>query len=180
MKIQDTKFDDVKIIEFNRHLDDRGFFSEIYKETVFDGFKIPPFVQDNLSFSSRGTIRGLHWQRSPWAQGKLVTCLTGQIYDVVVDIKVDSPTFGQYLGTELTESKPSALWVPPGYAHGFQALEDNTRVVYKVTSYWNSGSESSLNFNDPALGIDWRNLPPLVSPKDLESPYLKDLKLHRD
>ena len=180
MKIQDTIFSDVKIIKFDRHLDDRGFFSEIYKEIVFDEFGIPPFIQDNLSLSSRGTIRGLHWQRSPWSQGKLITCLTGKIYDVAVDIKVNSPTFGQHIGLELSESKPFALWVPPGYAHGFQALEDNTRVVYKVTSYWNSGSECSLNFNDPALEIDWRSIKPLVSLKDLESPYLKDLELNRD
>ena len=178
MKIQDTKFSDVKIIEFNRHIDDRGFFSEIYKQKVFDEFRIPPFVQDNLSLSSRGTIRGLHWQMAPWAQGKLVTCLTGEIYDVIVDIKIDSPTFGQHLGIELTETKPFALWVPPGYAHGFQALKDDTRVVYKVTSYWNADSECSLNFNDPALQIDWFDIPPLVSLKDQESPFLIDLKLN--
>ena len=167
--VEVTAIPDVKIVRATRFLDERGFFTETYKESEYLEIGLPRFVQDNLSESSKGVIRGLHWQEIPHGQGKLVSCLSGSILDVAVDIRKESPTFGKHVAVELTSNEQIALWVPEGFAHGFQALEDGTRVHYKVTNYWNQNSEKSVNPLSPSLGIKWRINSPLISEKDNKS-----------
>ena len=177
IKVEETGIPDVKIIRGKRFLDDRGFFSETYKESDYLEIGIPKFVQDNMSESSKGVIRGLHWQESPHGQGKLVTCMTGSILDVAVDVRKGSSTFGQHVSVELNSNEQISLWVPEGFAHGFQALEDYTRVHYKVTNYWNKESEKGLRFDDPNLGIGWKKIPAIISEKDTELPTLVNLQV---
>ena len=128
-----------------RHQDERGYFSQIYQSNDFSELGLPIFVQDNLSKSSKGVFRGLHWQEAPYAQGKLVTCINGSIIDFIVDIRENSPTFMEHLAIPLGAETLASLWVPPGFAHGFLSLEDNTLVNYKVDNFWNRESERSLN-----------------------------------
>ena len=172
IKIEDTAITEIKVIIGARFYDERGFFTETYNEKDYKEIGIPRFVQDNLSLSSKGVIRGLHWQDSPFGQGKLVSCISGSILDVAVDIRSKSPTFGEYVLMELSGNEAKALWIPEGFAHGFQSLEDSTRVHYKVTNYWNKNSERSLFFADPEISIPWADIPPLVSEKDQNSPKL--------
>lgn len=146
--MQVSKFDieGPLLIEGVRHHDNRGFFSETYQKEKFLALDIPEFVQDNLSHSARGVFRGLHWQESPHGQGKLVTCLAGEIVDFVVDVRADSPTFLEQLAIPLSASKLVSVWVPEGFAHGFLSLQDDTVVQYKVTNYWHKDSERSLSY----------------------------------
>lgn len=174
IQVEKTAIPGITIIRANRFYDDRGFFAETYKESEYLNLGIPEFVQDNMSESSRGVIRGLHWQESPFGQGKLVTCLTGAILDVAVDVRKGSKTFGNHVAIELNSHEQIALWIPEGFAHGFQALEDRTRVHYKVTNYWNKESEKSLNPLDPSLGIKWPIGEHLMSEKDLKAPNLSE------
>jgi dTDP-4-dehydrorhamnose 3,5-epimerase len=175
IKIEPTSISEVKIIKYVRFSDERGFFCEIYKDSDFLEAGIPKFVQDNLSQSSRGVIRGLHWQVAPFGQGKLVSCIKGSILDVAVDLRADSSTYGHHISVELTEFEPMSLWIPEGFAHGFQALEDNTRVSYKVTNYWNKEAERAVRYDDPNLRIQWHDIPVKVSEKDLQAPNLREL-----
>ena len=175
IEVQETEIPEVKIIRVKRFHDERGFFTETYKESEYLEVGLPKFVQDNLSESSKGVIRGLHWQESPYCQGKLVSCLTGSILDVAVDIRKDSQTFGKHIAVELNSREQIALWVPQGFAHGFQALEDGTKVLYKVTNYWNKESENSLRFDDPLVNISWFNIKQILSDKDLDAPYLRNI-----
>lgn len=175
IQVEETAIPDVKIIRANRFHDNRGFFTETYKESEYLDLGVPKFVQDNMSESSKGVIRGLHWQASPFGQGKLVTCLTGSILDVAVDVRKGSKTYGNHVAVELNSNEQIALWVPEGFAHGFQALEDGTRVHYKVTNYWNKDSEKSLNPFDSKVGIFWPIATSLLSEKDQEAPQLSEL-----
>lgn len=175
IQVEETFIPEVKIIRGTRFHDERGFFTETYKEAEYLEAGIPRFVQDNLSESSKGVIRGLHWQTAPYNQGKLVSCLSGAILDVAVDIREESPTFGQHVSVELNSKEAISLWVPEGFAHGFQSLEDETRVFYKVTNYWEKSSERSLLYSDSDISIPWRNLEPVVSTKDREAPTLREL-----
>lgn len=175
ISVIDTEISEVKLIIAVRHPDNRGFFSETYKEIDYEKIGIPEFVQDNLSESAKGVIRGLHWQDSPFGQGKLVTCFTGAIFDVAVDIRKNSSTFGKHVAMKLNSSEPKALWIPEGFAHGFQSLEDNTRVMYKVTNYWNKDSEKSLNYCSPGLNIVWPIRNPILSEKDREAVSLNEI-----
>jgi dTDP-4-dehydrorhamnose 3,5-epimerase len=175
IQVEETAIPDVKIIRGNRFQDERGFFTETYKESEYLEIGLPKFVQDNLSESSKGVIRGLHWQESPHGQGKLVSCLTGSILDIAVDIRRDSSTFGKHVAIELNSKEQIALWVPEGFAHGFQALENGTRVHYKVTNYWNKECEKSLNCLDRSLNISWKDIPSIVSEKDQIAPDLSEL-----
>ena len=172
IQVEETSIPEVKIIRATRFYDERGFFTETYKESEYVAIGIPKFVQDNLSESSRGVIRGLHWQDLPFGQGKLVTCLSGAILDVAVDIRKGSESFGQHVSVELNSNEPISLWVPEGFAHGFQALDVGTRVHYKVTNYWNKESERALNPLDINLGINWPIVQHLLSDKDIEAPGL--------
>ena len=138
MEFIPTEIKDVVVVRGKRFPDDRGFFSEMYKEKLFVENGIPAFVQDNMSESKKGVIRGLHWQAEPFGQGKLVTCLSGSIIDVAVDVRPDSETYGKHVAVKLESTEPVSLWVPVGFAHGFQSLADNTRVFYKVTNFWHT------------------------------------------
>ena len=173
-QIELTTIPEVKIIRAARFHDSRGFFMETYKESEFLEIGIPRFVQDNVSESSKGVIRGLHWQATPFGQGKLVSCLSGSILDVAVDIRKDSPTFRKHVAVKLNSIEQFSLWVPEGFAHGFQALENSTIVHYKVTNYWDRASERSLNYADPTLNIQWEPITVAVSDKDKNSPFCHD------
>lgn len=175
IKVEETEIPDVKIIRGNRFLDDRGFFSETYKESEYLEIGIPKFVQDNISESSKGVIRGLHWQTPPHGQGKLVSCVGGSILDVAVDVRRGSSTYGKHIAVELNSKEQIALWVPEGFAHGFQALMDKTRVHYKVTGYWNQNAEMSLNPIDPELSISWQIEEKILSQKDKNAPFLSEI-----
>jgi dTDP-4-dehydrorhamnose 3,5-epimerase len=170
MEFIQTEIPDVLIIKGKRFCDDRGFFSEMYKEKLFVDNQIPHFVQDNMSESKAGVVRGLHWQAEPFGQGKLVTCITGSIIDVAVDVRPNSPHYGKHVTVKLDSREAISLWVPVGFGHGFQSLEDATRVFYKVTNYWNKESERALNPLDPKLGIQWSQKEFILSEKDAEAP----------
>ena len=162
-----------------RHGDARGYFSEIFRADRFAQAAGPvDLVQENQSLSARaGTIRGLHFQIPPAAQGKLVRCLAGAIFDVAVDIRHDSPTFGQWVSAELTGDNGHQLWVPPGFAHGFCTLVTYTVVAYKVSSYYSAMHDRGMAWDDPALGIDWPALADAetLSAKDRVQPRLAEL-----
>ena len=156
--------------------DSRGYFFESYNKEVFEKNGIEEeFVQDNQSYSVKGVVRGLHFQREPFAQGKLVRVIKGAVLDIVVDIRPESATFGQWLSFELTEENKGMLYIPPGFAHGFTALEDSV-FSYKCTNLYHKASEGGIIYNDPDLNIDWATDNPIVSEKDLELPQLKQLK----
>lgn len=161
--------------------DARGWFSETWNDRTYDVLKVQsPFCQDNHSLSRQaGTIRGLHFQRPPDAQAKLVRCLRGRIFDVAVDIRKDSPTFGQWVGAELTAERGNQLFIPRGYAHAFLTLEDDVEVAYKVDAYYAPQSDGGIIWNDPDLAIDWPvlDLAPLLSDKDAKLPRLKDIRV---
>jgi dTDP-4-dehydrorhamnose 3,5-epimerase len=167
------------LIEPTRIGDARGWFSETFRADIFQEKAGPvEFVQHNQSMSAaKGTVRGLHFQIEPMAQGKLVRCLNGAILDVAVDIRRSSPTFGQHVSAELTAEKGHQLWVPPGFAHGFVTLADNTEVFYLVTSHYSPAHDRGLLWNDAALGIDWRIGAghAQLSDKDRKRPALADL-----
>lgn len=167
MQIIDTPLKDAKIIIPKVFSDERGYFFEPfneikYKEVIGD----IKFVQDNQSLSQKGVLRGLHFQNNPYAQGKLVRVISGSVLDVIVDIRIGSPTYGKSYSVELTASNFKTLWVPPGFAHGFATLEDNTIFFYKVTNYYNKDSEGCILWNDEDLNIDWKINNPTLSYKD--------------
>ena len=161
--------------------DTRGFFMETYKKSDFARVGIDTdFVQDNHSGSVRGVVRGLHYQLEPAAQGKLVRCIRGRIFDVAVDIRRGSPSFGKWVGVELTEENRWMLWVPKGFAHGFMALSDWAEVIYKVSgAEYSPEHERSIRWNDPEINIAWPQIGEVfLSPKDREAPYLRDAEIN--
>lgn len=165
------------LIEFTPRVfrDDRGYFLETFSQRWFTPFGLQPsFVQDNQSVSGRGVLRGLHFQKPPHAQGKLVRVTTGKALDVVVDLRKDSPTYGQHVSCLLDAVKHNQFYIPAGFAHGFVALEDNTTFLYKCTAYYAPAAEGGVLWNDPALSIDWGITEPLVSAKDEVLPLLQD------
>jgi dTDP-4-dehydrorhamnose 3,5-epimerase len=154
--------------------DARGFFLETFHQAKYAAHGITgPFVQDNWSHSAKGILRGLHFQ-NPNAQGKLVQVVRGAVFDVAVDIRVGSPTFGKWFGLELSEGNKRQLWIPAGFAHGFCALSDDTDFMYKCTALYAPDCEQSIRWDDPAIGIDWPVKQPALSKKDLEAPLLAD------
>ena len=180
MKGIETKLKGCFILEPTVFEDSRGYFFEAYHEDKIQeilGYK-PTFVQDNQSSSKKGVLRGLHYQLGPHTQGKLVCVTQGAAFDVAVDIRVGSPTFGKWYGVELSAMNKKMLWIPEGFAHGFLALEDDTCFNYKTTNYYNKDSERSLLWNDPALGIEWPAMEGyLISEKDQRAPLLRDADL---
>jgi len=157
--------------------DDRGYFFESWSKLAFDKVGLDlNFVQDNQSLSQKGVLRGLHFQNPPYAQGKLVRVIKGRVLDVVVDIRKESQTYGQYFSVELSEENKTILWIPPGFAHGFITLEDDTIFTYKCTGIYNAASEGSLLWNDADLNIDWGVAHPLISNKDRGAGNFKDFK----
>jgi len=163
----------------NRHGDSRGYFTETFRQDLFAEAVGPvSFVQDNQSMSAEvGTVRGLHFQLNPRAQGKLVRCLAGAILDVAVDIRRGSPTYGQHVKVELSVDNGQQLWVPPGFAHGFCTLTPNTVIAYKVTDYYSPEHDRGLRWDDPALAIDWpvAEDKAILSAKDRVQPLLSEL-----
>jgi dTDP-4-dehydrorhamnose 3,5-epimerase len=156
VEIQSTAIADVKIITPRRFSDERGFFSEVFNAHAFAEIEARPFVQDNHSWSKPAhTLRGLHFQTPPRAQGKLVRVARGRVLDVAVDIRRSSPTFGRHVAVELSATNWRQLWVPAGFAHGFCTLEPDTEVLYKVTDYYSAENDEGLAFDDPALAIAW-------------------------
>ena len=177
MEVIKTALEGVVIIEPRIFKDARGYFFESFSQKEFDEKVMPiNFVQDNESMSSYGVMRGLHYQRMPYTQSKLVRCVKGAVLDVVVDIRKGSPTFGQHVSVELTEENHRQLFIPRGFAHGFAVLTDDVVFQYKVDNFYAPESEGAIAWDDPDLGIDWR-LPAdkiLLSAKDTANPRLKD------
>ncbi len=173
-----TSLEGLLILEPQAFSDDRGFFFESYEKRGFaeaTGFA-GAFVQDNQSRSTRGVIRGLHYQVPPHAQGKLVRCVRGETFDVVVDVRKSSDTFGQSFAVVLSEENRKQLWIPPGFAHGFLSLSDPAGVVYKTTGYYAPEYARSIRWDDPAISIAWPDLgiAPILSGKDAGAPLLRD------
>jgi dTDP-4-dehydrorhamnose 3,5-epimerase len=177
MVVTDTAIADVKLIEPKVFGDERGFFLESWNQNAFDAAGIDArFVQDNHSRSSRGVLRGLHYQMGP-AQGKLVRVVSGAVFDVVVDLRASSSTCGKWVGYELSARNHRMLWIPPGFAHGFLTLEDGTDFLYKCTEFYAPASEHCLAWDDPTVGIDWPlgDITPRVSDKDRAGKPLADV-----
>ncbi len=176
MKVHNTKIDGVKIIEPKVFGDARGFFLETFEKQRYQSLlEIDlDFVQDNHSRSSKNVLRGLHFQKTN-PQGKLVRVVRGEVFDVAVDIRRDSPTYGQWEGVLLSEENKIQFWIPPGLAHGFVVLTDVADFEYKCTDYYNPKHEECLLWNDPAVGIDWPVTQPLLSEKDKLGKLLEDL-----
>lgn len=172
MKVIETSLPGVLLLEPKVFGDERGFFMETYHVERFREIGIDAaFVQDNHSRSARGVLRGLHFQE-PKAQGKLVRCPRGAIFDVAVDIRRSSPHFGKWFGTELSEENKRMLWVPPGFAHGFCALTEIAELVYKCTELYDPNADRAVAWNDPAIGIEWPISDPQLSAKDAAAPTL--------
>ncbi|MGU5559426.1 dTDP-4-dehydrorhamnose 3,5-epimerase [Aeromonas caviae] len=168
MNVIKTALPDVLIFEPKVFGDERGFFFESFNHQLFEeavGYPVA-FVQDNHSKSSKGVLRGLHYQLPPHAQGKLVRCVAGEVFDVAVDIRKSSPTFGQWVGVHLSAENKRQLWIPEGFAHGFVTLSETAEFLYKTTDYYNRESEGSICWNDPDINIEWPVEGALLSEKD--------------
>lgn len=178
MKFTPTDLPGVVLVEPQVFKDERGFFFESYHQKRFRENGLPEiFVQDNNSWSRRGVIRGLHFQKNPFAQGKLVRVLQGAIFDVAVDIRPESPHFKRWIGVRLDTENRHLLYIPMGFAHGFCALEEGTEVAYKVTEVYSPSHEQGVLWDDPEIGVVWPKLgiEPVVSAKDRALPRLRDL-----
>jgi dTDP-4-dehydrorhamnose 3,5-epimerase len=180
MKVLDTDLPEVKIIEPLVHEDTRGFFYESFNLRDYEAAlgPLPPFVQDNHARSRRGVLRGLHCQAAPHEQGKLVRVVLGRVFDVAVDVRPDSPTFGRWTGVELSADNRRQLWIPPGHAHGFLVLSDYAETLYKVTAYYEPSAERVIDHADPAIGIQWpllSGVPLTLSDKDRQGCPLRAL-----
>ena len=176
MKIIKTEIPDVLVIEPKVFGDDRGFFYESFNEKTWrEATGIDAhFVQDNHSRSAKGVLRGLHYQLPPAAQGKLVRCVVGEVFDVAVDIRRGSPTFGRWVGTVLSDENRRQLFIPEGFAHGFCVFSDRADVVYKCSDFYYPEDDHGIQWSDPQINIDWPVRNPILSPKDAELPLLAD------
>ena len=178
MKVSPTAIADLLIIEPQVFGDARGFFYESFNQEAFNkatGTDLQ-FVQDNHSRSAKGVLRGLHYQLPPFAQGKLVRVTRGSVWDVAVDIRKSSPTFGKWVGVELNEDNHKQFWIPPGFAHGFVVLSDTADFLYKTTAYYSPTHDRSIRWDDPAIGIAWPNIgvAPQLSAKDVDAKLLTE------
>ena len=173
MKVTPLKIPDLKLIEPDVFEDERGFFYESFNQQKFNeaiGENIT-FVQDNHSKSSKGVLRGLHYQDEPFAQGKLVRVIAGEVFDVAVDIRKESPTYGQYVSEVLSGENKKQLWIPEGFAHGFLTLSNQAEVVYKTTGFFNKESEHTIRFDDRVINISWPRMKYILSEKDLNGSF---------
>jgi dTDP-4-dehydrorhamnose 3,5-epimerase len=176
MNVVATELPEVMIVEPRLFGDQRGFFMETYQFQRYRDAGVPhPFVQDNMSRSSRGVLRGLHLQ-NPASQGKLVSTLRGRVLDVAVDVRVGSPNFGRHVAVELSEENHRQLWVPRGFAHGFLVLSESADFFYKCDELYSPKDEISIRWNDPAIGIEWGIQDPSLSAKDVDAPLLAEVK----
>jgi len=175
MKVTPTSLPEVLKIEPKIFEDERGYFYESWKKDRYQDHGLSgEFVQDNISRSSKGTLRGLHFQE-PNAQGKLVMVLTGRVFDVAVDVRLGSPRFGQWVGLELSDENHYQLWIPAGFAHGFCVLSACADFFYKCTSLYCPETEHTVRYDDPAIGVDWPDVEPNLSQKDMAAPLLADV-----
>jgi dTDP-4-dehydrorhamnose 3,5-epimerase len=180
MKVTDTRIAGVKIIEPRVFEDERGFFFESFNQERFNQAvgRHVDFVQDNHSKSTKGVLRGLHYQLAPKAQGKLVRVVQGEVFDVAVDIRKSSPSFGQWVGVILSADNKKQLWIPEGFAHGFITISDTAEFLYKTTDYYSKDHERAIRWNDPTLAIDWQtDLMPLISEKDGQAGAFEDAEV---
>ena len=180
MNVIPTAIPDVIIIEPKVFGDERGFFYESFNQKVFNdatGLDVQ-FVQDNHSRSRQGVLRGLHYQLPPHAQGKLVRCVRGAVFDVAVDIRKSSPTFGKWVGVELSETNHRQFWIPPGFAHGFLTLSETADFLYKTTDYYMPAFERGIRWNDPQVGVAWPELMPVsLNARDASFPNIGNASL---
>lgn len=174
MEVIKTELPEILLVKPDVFCDNRGWFMETYSYERYKKFGIDvKFVQDNRSRTeSKGTVRGLHFQKSPKAQSKLVTCTRGSFIDVVVDIRKQSPTYKKWVAVELSEENKYQLFVPKGFAHGFVALEDETEILYKVDDFYSKEFDRSIRFDDPEIAVDWGIENPILSEKDMLAPFL--------
>lgn len=176
MNIEKTSVEGLLIISPDIFQDDRGLFMEAYRRDRYRAVGIAAeFLQDNLSVSKKGVVRGLHYQAPPFEQGKLVSVLCGRVLDVAVDIRVGSPTYGKHVAVELSADNHRQFWIPAGFAHGFVALEDDTIFSYKCTNVYSQEHDRGIRYDDPALAINWGVADPIVSEKDKLHPLLRDV-----
>jgi dTDP-4-dehydrorhamnose 3,5-epimerase len=175
MNVRETKLPGVVVFEPAAYRDDRGYLTEVWNQKRYEqaGLGVG-FVQDNLSSSRRGVLRGLHYQW-PAAQGKLVSVLHGEVFDVAVDIRAGSETFGQWVGVTLSSENKHQIYVPPGFAHGFAVLSETALVLYKCTEFYTPSDEGSILWNDPAIAIDWPISDAILAPKDAAAPTLSNV-----
>ena len=174
MEIETTKIPGVLLLKPRVFVDARGFFMEIWTKASYAQAGLPySFLQDNISRSMRGCLRGLHFQRR-YPQGKLLQAIRGRIWDVAVDLRHESPTFGQWHAEELSDENHCQLYIPPGLAHGFCVLSDQADVLYKCTQYYKPGDEGAIRWNDPDLAINWPVTEPMLSAKDAAAPFLTE------
>tara|TARA_B100001093_G_C26292715_1_gene785960 strand:- start:37 stop:582 length:546 start_codon:yes stop_codon:yes gene_type:complete len=170
MNIKSLKIPEVLLITPDIHNDERGYFFEFFNENKFNectGLS-EKFVQDNISFSKKGVLRGLHFQKNPMEQGKLVGVISGEVFDVAVDIRRNSPSYGQWIVEKISSSNKRLLWIPPGFAHGFYTLTDNTVLLYKTTNFYSANHEKTIMWNDKNLNIQWDlSSEPILSKKDM-------------
>jgi dTDP-4-dehydrorhamnose 3,5-epimerase len=180
VRAEPTDLPEVLVLRGESYADDRGSLRESFNRRDFaaaTGNEVE-FVQDNLSHSRRGVLRGVHYQVAPYAQGKLVTVVHGEVWDVAVDLRRSSPRFRKWVGVELVAEEPRQLWVPPGFGHGFLTLSDTADVLYKITSYHQPEAERSLRWDDPEVGIEWPlEGPPILSAKDAAATGLRESEL---
>lgn len=177
MTVKEASIKEVLLLEPKVLYDDRGYFFESFRQTLFEehGLKLN-FIQDNISKSKQGTIRGLHYQVGEFAQGKLCQVVYGKVLDVAVDIRFGSPTYGKYAASILSDENHEQIWIPPGFAHGFSVLSEEAVFHYKCTNYYSKAHERAILFNDKDLNIDWNVDKPLVSSKDLEAALFKNIE----
>ena len=177
MEIEQTHIKDILLLAPKVFSDERGFFFESFRQNIFKDYGIDyNFIQENISKSVHGTIRGLHYQVGAFAQGKLCQVLKGSVLDVAVDIRFGSPTFGKYVSVELNDENHFILWMPPGFAHGFSVLSDEAIFHYRCTNYYSKEHERAILYSDGDLAIDWNIQNPIVSPKDLEARKFKEIE----
>lgn len=177
MQFEKTSLDKVWLIKPRIFEDDRGHFLESFRKEIFKEQGVEyDFVQDNISTSTKGTIRGLHYQINPHSQAKLVMAVYGEILDVAVDIRKDSPTFGKYFSAVLNDKNRNMMLVPSGFAHGFSVLSDRATVAYKCDQYYHKESERGVRWNDPDVGVDWKTKTAILSDKDQKQPLLKEIQ----
>jgi dTDP-4-dehydrorhamnose 3,5-epimerase len=175
MMVETTRLPGLKVVEVPRFSDERGWLSELWNEARYRAAGLPhAFPQANVSYSAGGVLRGMHFQH-PRGQGKLISVLNGAVFDVVVDVRAGSPTFGQWFGCELSEANRRQLWAPPGFAHGFLVLSDGAVVHYSCTSLYDPECDRALAWDDPDVGIEWPGQPRIISSKDRAAPRLDAL-----
>ena len=175
MEIRKINIEGPLVLQPKVFFDERGYFFESFNQDFFSAHGLPAhFKQDNQSLSQKGAVRGLHFQAPPYAQGKLVRVIKGAVYDVIVDIRKNSPTYGQSYGIELSGENFTMFWIPEGFAHGFSTLQNDTIFSYKCTNVYHKQSEGGVLWNDPQLNINWQVENPLLSQKDMENPTFSD------